>query len=136
MRRQGLRTRLARLESQRSERRIPKVFARVYDDADCDIVGLYADSGCARVTVLRQGPSEPLEALCARAASMTGSHTFAALYARQSAPERVPGPSELPTHTEGPQSAPDPFALAGIGRQATRAELRKMLGGVPPERIV
>jgi hypothetical protein len=105
---------------------------RIFDEADDQVIGVIGDKGGARVTVLRQS-DEPLAALEARAFAMIGGNTLGTLYA---APERVPGPSELPAHTEGPQSAPDPFALAGIGRQATAAELRKMLGGVPPERIV
>lgn len=84
------------------------------------------------VAVMRAA-GEPLGELQARAATLTGARILKTLYAApvgkiEPAPAPAPVPEAVPV---------DPWALAGIGRRATRQELIEMGAlAVPPERLV
>lgn len=130
MRRQGIRTRLARLERQRERRPFPRRVFGIYDKEDADVIGVEAEG----VTVLRQ-PGEPLADLHGRAFALSGALCLFSLYARQSATERDNGPSGYRTPAAVPENASR--AVAGVGRVASREELVRM-GAIPisPERLV
>ena len=76
---------------------------------------------------------EPPGQLQARAATLTGARFLRTLYAAPAA-SAAPVPAPPPV----PEAVPvDPWALAGIGRRATRQELIEMGAlAVPQERLV
>lgn len=127
-----LTARVRRLETQnRSRRPKPPIIFTVYPDQPCGgIIGL---AGMAGATVDR-GWSEPLADLARRArAALGGARVMIARYAPSVAPQ-PPLPTPVPPPPEPKPS--DPYALAGIGREATRAELERMgYIDMPPERI-
>lgn len=138
-RRTGLRTRLARLESRRAERHIPRVVFTVYDRSDADILGAIGGA-TANITILRQ-PGETQAELCERAFATAGGQSIALLYARPSAASEQNEAQATQTAVNAQNASDglpsDPYALAGIGRRATRAELeRSGLFRVPPERLI
>lgn len=134
MRRTGIRTRLARLEKRLAKRRpFPAVFMSVYPDANPGPLLGYEGNG---VRVMAE-PGEALGELQARAATATGARFLCALYGPETAaPAPVAAPRTPPAMWK-PEPGPDPFALAGIGRRASRAELERMGAlWVPPERLI
>lgn len=128
----GLLNRLRRLEARRKTRRaMPVIIMGIYsEEQPGPVIGI--EGGGVRV---RRKEGEPIEALRARAAAEIPARFATMLYgaptARQSA---VPAPAATPA----PQPAPvNPWALAGVGRQATQEELVRMGAiPVPPERLV
>ena len=143
MRRAGLRTRLARLEREGQARSLPLVISNVYDHFEAEVIGYRGQSGNTWVSCLR-GPGETLAALQDRAFATIATINLAAIYsadARQSEPDDdlppspVTGLSVFASPCVG--NPTDPFALAGIGRRASRAELERMGAlPVPAERII
>lgn len=134
MRRTGIRTRLARLEKRLFARRpFPAVFMAVYPDANPAPLLGYEGNG---MRVMGE-PGEPLGELQARAATLTGARFLCALYGPEmAAPAPVATPRTPPAMWK-PAPGPDPWALAGIGRKASRAELERMGAiAVPPERLI
>lgn len=134
MRRAGLRRRLEKLESKRLAGR-PKLRV-IHAIADFDpeaMVALEAGS-----VVVERLPSEPLAVFQARAWEIAGSGFLAARYAASERAEQVETARPFPVAPEAPIAAlSDPFALAGIGRTATQAELIGMAAiRVAPERLV
>lgn len=130
MKRAGLRTRLDRLERQRFRRPFPRIVMAIYGMPFESIIGYRA----GKLTVLR-APDEPLDALQARAWALTASFALETLYdAVRAGQGEVAKPDDAPTAVAAP---PHPFALAGIGRKATREELEQMGAiRVPPERPI
>lgn len=130
-RRTGLRTRLARLELRASRRKpLPVIVAAIHsDEAPGEVLGMEG----LGVAVMRAA-GEPTAALAARAATLTGARILKTLYG--------PSPAKIepvaPAPARPAEASPvDPWALAGIGRRATRQELIEMGAlAVPPERIV
>lgn len=134
MRRQGLRTRLERLERQRNRRPFPRVIFGIFDKEPDEVIGYEGSSGGTSMTILRQ-PGEALETLRARAWQLVSAPTLFTLYGAFPARQSISPP---PPHAPAPPPAPgDPWALAGIGREASREELTRMGAvPVPPERLI
>lgn len=130
MRHLGLRTRVKRLEKRLGRRKpLPAIITGIYpEEMPGEVIGIEG----LGVAVMRAA-GEPLGQLQARAATLTGARILKTLYAAPAA-SAAPAPAPAPV----PEAAPvDPWALAGIGRQATRQELIEMGAlAVPPERLV
>lgn len=129
-----LKARIARLERQRHRRPFPRVIFAILDKQPEDVIGYEGDRTETRLTILRQ-PGEPLEALQARASELVGSPHLFTLYAPS--PARQSG-NLAPAPTATPEPAlVDPWALSGMGREASRDELIQMgVIPVPSERLV
>ncbi len=126
----GLRTRVKRRLKRLGNRKpLPTIVMGIYDNSGAEVIGLQGNG----VAVMRAGPQEPLGTLASRCATLTGARVLKTLYAR-SLPKIEPVAAPAPA----PEAVPvDPWALSGIGRQATRQELIEMGAlSVPPERIV
>lgn len=130
MRYSGLRTRVKRAEKRLGRHKpLPTIVTRVYpEEQPGEVIGMEG----AGIAVMR-GAGEPLGQLQVRAATLTGARILRTLYAApavKSEPVRAPAPP--------PEAVPvDAWALAGIGRQATRQELIEMGAlAVPPERLI
>lgn len=127
----GLRTRVKRRLKRLGNRKpLPTIITGIYpEEQPGEVIGMEG----LGVAVMRAA-GEPTAALAARAAALTGARVLKTLYA---APlpkfEPVPAPAPRPA-----EAVPvDPWALAGIGRQATRQELIEMGAiAIPPERLV
>lgn len=131
MRRTGLHVRLARLEGRRGNRPLALlILDTVYpEDATGDVIG--AEAGDVHV---ERRAGEPLSDLLRRAYAETGAMHYAARYPENPADLAPPAPEPAPALPEGAQD--DPWALAGIGRRATRSELERMgAAWLPPERL-
>lgn len=130
----ALRERIARLERQRDRRPFPRVIFGIYDKEDADIIGFAGDRAGTRIDVMRLA-GEPLEACEARAWELVGSPSLFTLYSPASARQSSVA---APAHAPAPEPAPvDPFALAGVGKRASRQQLIQMgVIPVPPERLV
>ena len=130
MRHTGLRTRVKRLEKRLGRRKpLPTIVTGIYpEEQPGEVIGIEG----LGVTVMRAA-GEPIGQLHARAATLTGARILKTLYAAPAVKiEPVPTPAPVPSAVPV-----DPWALAGIGRQATRQELIEMGAlAVPPERIV
>lgn len=130
----GLDARLRRLERRQDRRPFPRVIFRIFDTPTESIIGYEGERDGTRLTILRQ-PGEALETLQARAWELVGSPFLFTLYGPTSVRQSdAPAPPDAPA----PEPAPvDLFALAGIGRRASRDELIRMGAiSVPPERLV
>lgn len=130
----ALKERIARLERQRDRRPFPRVIFGIYDKEDTNIIGFAGERAGNRIDVMRVA-GEPLAACEARAWELVGSPSLFALYSPASARQSdVPAPA----HAPAPEPAPiDPFALAGIGKRASRQQLIEMGAiPVPPERLI
>lgn len=122
MRYSGLAKRLDRLEARDRPRRLPRMAFIIHEeDAPSDHVVAFKAFNGPEVPRL---PGEALSALLARAWATpgTGSAMFA-VYAHKSKLEQ---PEEVPAEPTQPLMPDDPYALAGIGRRATKAELNRM----------
>lgn len=130
MRHTGLRTRVKRLEKRLGRRKpLPTIVTGIYaEEMPGEVIGLEG----LGVAVMR-AVGEPLGQLQARAATLTGARILKTLYAAPAVKiEPVPAPAPVPSAVPV-----DPWALAGIGRQATRQELIEMGAlAVPPERLI
>lgn len=134
-RRSGLLERVKRLEERRKSRPLPRIVLAMRGTIDGHIIG-YAGNG---VSVLR-GDNEAAADCAARCFQLTGAAMLQTLYSaegRQSAASAEDALSPIPSRPEpvaasdGPENEPsDPFALAGIGRKASRAELERF-GAIP-----
>lgn len=134
MRRQGLRTRLERLERRVVRRSFPRVVSGLYGNVDADVIGAEANG----VTVLRQ-PGEPVSDLHCRAFAMTGALCLVSLtVVARAAPEQDDTPSCHLTTAPAPEGTTSAVnGVPGIGRIASRAELEKMGAiAVPPARFI
>lgn len=126
----GLRTRVnRRLKRLGNRKPLPTIVTGIYsEEQPGEVIGMEG----AGIAVMRAA-GEPLGQLQARAATLTGARILKTLYAPpavkiEPTPDPAPVPSAVPV---------DPWALAGIGRQATRQELIEMGAlAIPPERIV
>lgn len=130
MRHLGLRTRVKRLEKRLGRRKpLPTIVTGIYpEEMPGEVIGVQG----LGVAVMRAA-GEPLGELQARAATLTGARILKTLYAP---PAVKSEPVAAPVRPS--EAAPaDPWALAGIGRQATRQELVQMGAlAVPPERLI
>lgn len=123
----ALRARIARLEARLERRPFPRLVAHLYNHDPESIIGFGGDRAGTRISVVRLA-CEPLAACEARAWELIGSHFLFALYRPQ---KGVGGDDAAPADAPSPQpTRVDPWALAGIGREATRAELEKA-GAIP-----
>lgn len=139
MTRSALATRLARLEARHRRRPEPRAIVYgVFDATDADIVGVRVGGE----TFVRAS-DEAASGLYARAAARYPRHVQMTLYGPDiAAREEVHSPWRIEVDEAARREAeplpepPDPFALAGIGRRATREELERM-GAIPfpPERL-
>ncbi len=140
-RRAGLRTRLDRLEKRLERRPLPRIIFALYPHENAgEITGYQAGN----VTVLRLD-NESAEACAKRAWTLQpGAVAIAALYekparTRSQADWEALGHRTYAKAANAPEGlqieSSDPYALAGIGRRASDAELWK-LGALPgpPER--
>lgn len=126
----ALKSRLAKLEQVKVRRFAPRLVYKIYGRDDRSLIGFETSEGIA---VMRSA-LEPLEALKERAWELTSGVTLSALYAPVTAPETDnTEPLALPSLPE----PSDPYALAGIGREATREELIRMGAiRIPQERPI
>ena len=138
IKRQSLRARIERLETRKIGCNFPRLTFILFDRDEADIVGAEADFvGSSPVYVIRQ-PDEPIGELIERAYSISGALSVILAYSAQegrSATHAARTPQIAPD--EAP-AKPDPYALASIGRVASRAELERM-GAIPlpgPERLI
>ena len=123
-----LKERIARLERRKSGRSIPRVILAIYERTDDEIIGYQA----GKLVVMR-APGEVLSELQDRAWALGSPIMLVALYRPENRPAAIIEP------TVPPDFAPsDPFASAGIGRQASPAELLAMGAIQPPtpERLI
>ena len=125
-----LKARIERLERRTKRRPFPRLILAVYGQPLQSIIG-YRNRG----VVAMRTPGEPLDALEARAWELGSAFILEALYR----PENRPSAVAEPVSSAPIQIAPeDPFALAGIGRRASPAELLAS-GAVrlpTPERLI
>ncbi len=130
----GLATRLARLEKRLTTRRpLRRIVFGIYpDEPQGELEGM--EGGGVRVM---RAAGEALDAFRTRALAEIPSRIVVSLLGPSPAPAAAPpAPRTAPTMW-APQPGPDPFALAGIGRRASRAELEQMGAlWVPPERLI
>lgn len=128
-RRAGLLTRLERVERRKRAKRFPRIVLHVGEREEAEIIGYQAGN----VTLLRNGPIEPLGELQARAWGLGSTAALFALYVRPTAPEsKVAEPIAAP-----PAAEPWVEPVPGVGRRASRDELIKAGGiPVPPERLI
>ena len=128
----ALAARIARLERARAPRPLPRLaYAIHHDDApETAIQGFRTPEG----TRIVRNPGEGLSDLLRRAWAHPGvGLSLFACYP----PDAEPVPADPQPHVGTPaEPQPNPHALAGIGREATVAELTRM-GVVPvaPERL-
>lgn len=123
--------RIARLEQQRNRLFAPRLILKLHGKSDDEVIGFKTASGL----VAMRTPGEALDALQARAWELGASVVLETLYRPENRPSvDVAEPSAPPVPPAEPE---DPFALAGIGREATREELIRMGAiRVPPERLI
>lgn len=127
----GLRTRVKRrLKRLGNRKHLPTIVTGVYDNPGAEVIGLEGNG----VAVIRAGQQESLGALASRCATLTGARVLKSLYA-PSLPKIEP---VAPAPARPAEASPvDPWALAGIGRKATRDELIRMGAiAVPVERHI
>ena len=109
---------------------MPTFIMAIYEDKNPGaVIGI--EGGGVRVM---RAASEPLEALQTRAAAQIPARILKTLYA---APEASQSDVPAPALVAPPPAPFDPWARAGIGREASRAELERMGAiPVPPERLI
>jgi hypothetical protein len=108
---------------------LPRITLALYGRTADEIIGYRAGKLVAMRT-----PGEPLAELQDRAWALGSAFMLEALYRPENRPSAVAVPSALPPV---PAEQADPFALAGIGRRASREELERMGAiPVPPERLI
>lgn len=123
----ALAARIARLERVRAPRPLPRL-AFIVDRQDTPETAVEAFR-TPEGTRIARNPGEALSDLLRRAWAQPGiGLSLFACYP----PDAEPVPAE-PQPNVGTPAEPDPFALAGIGREATVAELTRM--GVIPTRL-
>lgn len=127
----ALAARIARLERALAPRPLPRLAFLIHQDdvPETAIEGFRTCEG----TRIPRNPGEALSDLLRRAWGQPGiGLSLFACYP----PDAEPVPAE-PQPNVGTPAEPDPFALAGIGREATVAELTRM--GIipsPAERLI
>jgi hypothetical protein len=116
--------RIARLEARDRPRQLPQLAFVIHeDDAPSSVEGFSTASG---VTVRRE-PSEPLSGAMARAfRHPSAGRLLFAVYAKRVEPTCT---AQLPALAVKALAEYDAFALAGVGRRASPAELKAM--GLP-----
>ena len=128
--RAALRTRIERLERRKTRRPFPRLILAIYGQPPESVIG-YRNRG----VVAMRTPGEPLDALEARAWELGSAFILEALYRPENRPSAAV--TAMASDPLMPAERGDPFALAGIGREATAEELLAM-GAVrlPPERLI
>ncbi|MEJ7776454.1 MAG: hypothetical protein WKF52_03505 [Sphingomicrobium sp.] len=139
-----LKARIERLEKRTSARRVRRMTFGLFDRDESNIIGVEADVvGSSRPYVMRQ-PDEATSALIERAYNVTGALSLRIVYAQARQPRQEREDRRSATHaapdtlTASDGLPSDPYALAGIGRAASKDELIRM-GAIPlpcPERLI